>query len=94
MATLEALERRVIALEQAVTRLNAELSRESAEQPPRDESRGARLIRQAKQGHAAAIAASEKVMKDLGIEGQPIGAKVEIGRDCVGCDINESAGSL
>ena len=94
MATLEILEQRVISLEQAVTRLDAELSREPAVQPPPNESRGARMIREAKQGHAAAIAASEKVMKDLGIEGQPIGAKVEIGRDCVGCDNNESAGSL
>src|SRR5690348_13252293 len=75
MATLEILEQRLAALEQEVTRLKAELRREPAAQPPGDEPRGARLIREAEQGRAAAIAASERVMKDLGIQGQPIGAK-------------------
>jgi predicted DNA-binding antitoxin AbrB/MazE fold protein len=39
------------------------------------ESRGERLIREAREGHAQFAAGWRKFMEDLGIQGQPIGAK-------------------
>ncbi len=75
MATLEILEQRVTVLEQEITQLKSGWSQAPAAHPPRDEPRGARLIREAEQGRAAVVAASEKVLAGLGIQGQPIGAK-------------------
>jgi hypothetical protein len=75
MATLETLEERLTAVEQEVTRLTAALRRLSPPREPGDESRVARLIRQAEESRAATIAAAERVMKRLGIEGPPIDAK-------------------
>jgi hypothetical protein len=39
------------------------------------ESRGARLIREAREGHAEVAAGWRRFMETLGIPGQPIGAK-------------------
>ncbi len=70
MATLEILEKRLTALEHEVAQLKA-----AAAQPSTPESRGARMIRQAEESHAELMAASAKFLSDLGIQGQPIGAK-------------------
>jgi hypothetical protein len=70
MATLESLEQRLAALEQEVAQLKA-----ASRQIPMPESRGARLIREAEESHADVVAAWEKLKADLGIKGQPIGAK-------------------
>ena len=75
MATLESLEQRIVALEQEVTRLRAELHLTNTPQQLNVESRGARLIRKAEEGQPALVASWEKLKKDLGIQGQPIGAK-------------------
>lgn len=45
-------------------------------EPPTEESRGARLIREAAERHAEVVAIWEKFMQELGIHGEPIGAKV------------------
>jgi predicted DNA-binding antitoxin AbrB/MazE fold protein len=45
-----------------------------AEQPT-EESRGARLIREAAESHEELVAISKKVLENLGIHGEPIGAK-------------------
>jgi hypothetical protein len=67
--TLEALEQRLATLEREVAELKA------AVRPSPPESPGERLIRKAREDHAAVVAAWEKFLKDLGIQGQPIGAK-------------------
>jgi predicted DNA-binding antitoxin AbrB/MazE fold protein len=43
--------------------------------PPVVESRGARLIREARQGHADFVAGWRTFIQELGIQGNPIGAK-------------------
>jgi hypothetical protein len=68
--TLEALEQRLATLEREVAELKA-----AAARPFPGESRGARLIRNADESHAAVVASWERFLKDLGIQGQPIGAK-------------------
>src|SRR4051794_10028839 len=75
MTTLETLEQRVAALEQDVTRLKAGLRPQTSVQQPNEESRGARLIREAAESHADVVAGWKKFMESLGIQGQPIGAK-------------------
>jgi hypothetical protein len=75
MATLENLEQRLAALEREVAEVKACLYRVTASQPSGEESRGARMIREAEEGHAELVAASERVMKQLGIKGEPIGIK-------------------
>jgi len=70
MASLEILEQRLAALEQEVAQLKA-----ASGQPPTPEAPGARILRQAEEGHAELMAASRKLLADLGIQGQPIGAK-------------------
>jgi len=70
MATLEILEQRLAALEREVAELKAALPR-----PSTPESPGARMIREAEESHEAVVAAWNKVMEDLGIRGEPIGAK-------------------
>ena len=75
MATLEILEQRLAALEQEVTQLKAGLNRAPSPHQPRGESRGARLIREAAESHADIVAGWKKLMENLGIQGQPIGAK-------------------
>jgi hypothetical protein len=75
MTTPETVEQRLTALEHQVARLSAEVLRLSPPRASSDESRGERLIREAEQSRPATIAASERVMKQLGIQGEPIGAK-------------------
>jgi hypothetical protein len=70
MENLETLEHRLAFLEQEVAQLKA-----SSGQNSTPESRGARMLRQAEEGHAELIGASKKLLADLGIKGQPIGAK-------------------
>jgi predicted DNA-binding antitoxin AbrB/MazE fold protein len=57
------------------TQLKARLDRESLSQQPTEESRGARLIREAAESNAAVIASSGSFLESLGIHGEPIGAK-------------------
>lgn len=42
---------------------------------PPEETRGARLLREAAEDHGAVIARSEKFLESLGIRGEPIGAR-------------------
>jgi uncharacterized protein involved in exopolysaccharide biosynthesis len=70
MTTEQKLEQRVAALEQQLAQLKAESA-----QKPVSESRGLRLIRQAEASRADLVAASQKLMQTLGIQGQAIGAK-------------------
>ena len=57
------------------TQRKARLDREGVSQQPTEESRGARLIREAAESHAAVVATSERVLESLGIHGEPIGAR-------------------
>jgi hypothetical protein len=75
MPTLENLEQRLNALEEEVSRLKVRLNRDPSPNRATDESLGARLIRQAEEGHADLVAGWKKFMAELGIHGQPIGAK-------------------
>lgn len=75
MATLESLEQRLAALEQEVTQLKAGLRREPAAHQAGEESRGARLIREAAKSHADIVAGWKAFLRNLGVQGQPIGAK-------------------
>jgi hypothetical protein len=68
-------EQRLAALEQEVAELKAALHRERSQRQPSNESRGARLIREARENHAKLAAGWRKFMDDLGIQGRPIGAK-------------------
>ena len=70
MTTEQKLEQRVAALEHQLAQLKA-----GSAQKPMSESRGLRLIRQAEESHADLVAASQKFMQTLGIQGQAIGAK-------------------
>jgi hypothetical protein len=68
-------EQRLAALEEEVAQLKATLPWETPQQQLGDESRGARLIREARESRAQVAAGWRKFMNDLGINGQPIGAK-------------------
>jgi predicted DNA-binding antitoxin AbrB/MazE fold protein len=57
------------------TQLKVRLDREGFSQQPTEESRGARLIREAAESHAAVVANSERFLESLGINGVPIGVK-------------------
>jgi bacterioferritin (cytochrome b1) len=70
MTTEQKLEQRVAALEHQLAQLKA-----GSAQKPMSESRGLRLIRQAEESHADLLAASQKLMQTIGIQGQAIGAK-------------------
>ena len=70
MTTEQKLEQRVAALERQLAQLKA-----GSAQNPMSESRGLRLIRQAKESHADLVAAWQKFLQTLGIQGQAIGAK-------------------
>src|SRR5438094_540866 len=73
MATLEELERRLGALEQEVAHLRGELERSAAEETAAE--RAARALRESKRSHARAVAAWAAALKEMGIEGQPVGAE-------------------
>ena len=75
MATLEILEQKVAALEQELAQLKVGLSGDAPAQQPREPSRGARLIREAAESHNDVAAGWQKLLENLGIQGQPIGAK-------------------
>lgn len=75
MALPDNLEQRLAALEQEVTQLKAGLRRECALQQVEEEPRGARLIREAEASRPDIVAGWRKFLEDLGIQGQPIGAK-------------------
>jgi hypothetical protein len=75
VATLETLEQRLAALEHEVSLLKAGLSRRLSVHDPATESVGARLIREAEESRADVVAAWSKLMEDLRIQGQPMGAK-------------------
>jgi predicted DNA-binding antitoxin AbrB/MazE fold protein len=49
--------------------------RKDFSQQPTEEPRGARLIREAAESHAAVVASSERFLESLGIHGEPIGVK-------------------
>ena len=68
--TLQVLEQRLTALEREMADLKAEFARS-----PNCATRGARLIQEAQGQHAAVVAAWRKFMEELGIQGEPIGAK-------------------
>jgi hypothetical protein len=67
--TLESLDQRLAALEQQVALLTA------AAPVPEVASRGARLIREAEASRATVVAAWQRFLTNLGIAGQPVGAK-------------------
>ena len=74
MLTIDELERRVVGLEQELIRLRADLS--AGTSPSREvESRGARLMREAEPGRTQLVVASDRMKKELGIQGPSIGAK-------------------
>jgi hypothetical protein len=75
MATLETLEQRLAALEQEVSRLKTRLAREAFAQDASEESLGAHLMREAKEGHADFVAGWRAFMGAVGIKRQPVGAK-------------------
>jgi hypothetical protein len=74
MATLESLEQRLAALEREVAQLKAGLRPDRSPPQPGAESEGARLIREAADGHADFLAGWGQLMEELGVRGQPIGA--------------------
>lgn len=68
---VEALERRVTALEEEVRHLREVLEGRSAEETPAE--RGARLWRQARADQAAISAAVAQAFAEMGITGEPVG---------------------
>jgi predicted DNA-binding antitoxin AbrB/MazE fold protein len=52
-----------------------ELTLRMPPEQPTEESRGARLLREAAQSHAAVVAGSGRFLESLGIRGEPTGAK-------------------
>jgi hypothetical protein len=73
MATLEELERRVAALEQEVAQLRKEEEHRVASETGAE--RAARALRESKRSHARMVAAWNAALKEMGIEGEPVGAK-------------------
>jgi hypothetical protein len=71
--TLEELEKRLAALEQEVARLRWRLPIPSDEQTAAE--RGARMLRKAKEDHAAVSAAAAKAYAEMGISGEPVGVE-------------------
>ena len=57
------------------TQLPVRLDGEGLSQQPTEEPRGARLIREAAESHAAVLASSARFLESLGISGEPIGVK-------------------
>lgn len=75
MATREILEQTVAALEHELAQLKAGSSQEPNPAQACEPSRGARLIRQAAASREDVVAGWKKLLDNLGIQGQPIGAK-------------------
>jgi hypothetical protein len=80
MAEANSLEERVAALEQEVARLKAGLhpgapARQSGQPAPDEEPLGDQLLREARGGQAELAAGWTTFMEELGIQGQPIGAR-------------------
>ena len=71
--TLEDLEKRLSALEQAVATLGQRLEGRAAEEAPAD--RGVRLLREARAGQAALSAGVASAFAQMGIAGAPVGAE-------------------
>jgi len=71
-ATLEMLEKRLIALEEVVRHLR-ELVEPSLDETPAE--RAARMIRESKRSQAQLSAGWAKAMEQMGIRGEPIGAE-------------------
>jgi hypothetical protein len=71
--TLEDLERRLSALEQAVATLGQRLQGQAVEETPA--GWGARLLREARAGQAALSAGVASAFAQMGIAGAPVGAE-------------------
>lgn len=70
-ATIEALEQRLAAVEQELSRLRMQLDRRAVEETSAE--RGARLLREAALSQPAISAAAAKAFADMGITGEPVG---------------------
>src|SRR5262249_2450179 len=70
--TMEDLEKRVAALERELKELRELLVIPPDETPA---EAGARMLREAKRGQAALVAAWDKAMEQMGIKGEPVGAQ-------------------
>src|SRR6266508_148121 len=68
--TLDDLERRVAALEQALASLHVLVERRIADETATE--RGARMLREAKASHAASAAAAAKAFAEMGIPDEPV----------------------
>jgi uncharacterized small protein (DUF1192 family) len=75
MATQETLEQRLAALEREVAQLKSRLTRDASAQDATEESLGARLMRESKEGHADFVAGWRAFIEALGIKREPVGAK-------------------
>jgi hypothetical protein len=73
MATVEELEQRLAAVEREVARLRLKLDQNGTEESPAE--RAARTRRESEQAHARWVAGWAAALKEMGIEGQPVGAE-------------------
>jgi hypothetical protein len=71
--TLEEMEKRLARLEEEVAYLKQCIARHQGEETPAE--RGARLIREAALSQPRVAAAWAKVMEQMGLSGEPIGAE-------------------
>lgn len=86
--TIEALEQRLVAVEQELARLRTE--RRPAEESSAE--RGARLLREAALSQPAISAATAKAFAEMGITGEPVGIeKLQQMMLAAGVDPNDNA---